>query len=84
MSNENRLEGTARNIGGKLQEVAGSVTDDALTQVKGKATQAAGAAQDVYGQTVDEIKTITSTKPVASLLAAMGIGMVLGFSLRRR
>ena len=51
--NEDRIAGTARNLGGKLEEGIGSVTDDIKKQVQGKLDQAAGAAQDLYGQTAD-------------------------------
>jgi uncharacterized protein YjbJ (UPF0337 family) len=46
---ENRVEGTARNVGGKVQEGFGRVTGDAKSQVDGMANQAMGAAQDLYG-----------------------------------
>jgi uncharacterized protein YjbJ (UPF0337 family) len=50
---ENRIAGTARNFGGKVEEGVGRVTGDAKTQVRGMADQAAGAAQDLYGQARD-------------------------------
>jgi uncharacterized protein YjbJ (UPF0337 family) len=50
---ENRITGTARNLGGKVEEGVGRVTGDAKTQVRGIADQAAGAAQDLYGQARD-------------------------------
>ena len=50
---ENRITGTARNLGGKVEEGVGRVTGDAKTQVRGVADQAAGAAQDLYGQVRD-------------------------------
>jgi uncharacterized protein YjbJ (UPF0337 family) len=50
---ENRLEGTARNAGGKVEEGFGRVTGDTKTQVEGMANRAAGAAQDLYGQARD-------------------------------
>ena len=50
---ENRITGTARNLGGKVEEGVGRVTGDAKTQVRGMADQAAGAAQDLYGQARD-------------------------------
>jgi uncharacterized protein YjbJ (UPF0337 family) len=43
---ENRIEGTVRNVGGKVQEGFGKVTGNARTQAEGLANQAAGAAQD--------------------------------------
>jgi uncharacterized protein YjbJ (UPF0337 family) len=50
---EKRVEGTARNIAGKVQEGLGRVTGDAKTQAEGVVNQAAGAAQDLYGQAKD-------------------------------
>jgi uncharacterized protein YjbJ (UPF0337 family) len=48
--NEDRIAGTARNMGGKVQEGFGRVTSDAKSQADGLINQAAGAAQDFYGQ----------------------------------
>jgi uncharacterized protein YjbJ (UPF0337 family) len=48
--NEDRIAGTARNMGGKVQEGFGRVTGDAKSQADGLINQAAGAAQDFYGQ----------------------------------
>jgi uncharacterized protein YjbJ (UPF0337 family) len=50
---ENRITGTARNVGGKVEEGIGRVTGDAKTQTEGIANRAAGAAQDLYGQARD-------------------------------
>jgi uncharacterized protein YjbJ (UPF0337 family) len=50
---ENRITGTARNLGGKADEGVGRVMGDAKMQVRGMADQAAGAAQDLYGQARD-------------------------------
>jgi uncharacterized protein YjbJ (UPF0337 family) len=47
---ENRVSGTAKNIGGKLEEGFGRVTGDTKTQAAGVAKQVSGAAQDMYGQ----------------------------------
>ncbi len=51
--NEDRVAGTARNLGGKVQEGFGRVTGDAKSQADGLINQAAGAAQDFYGQAKD-------------------------------
>ena len=48
--NEDRIEGTVRTIGGKVQEAAGRLAGDAKTRVEGEVNQAAGRAQDLYGQ----------------------------------
>jgi uncharacterized protein YjbJ (UPF0337 family) len=57
---DDRMAGTARNMGGKVQEGFGKVTGDAITELKGKANQAAGAAQDMYGQAADAVKETAS------------------------
>lgn len=51
---ENRIEGSARDIGGKLQDATGELTGGTSTQIRGKANQAAGQAQDTYGKLVDQ------------------------------
>lgn len=84
MVDENRVEGFARDVGGKLQDAAGGLTGDASTQIRGKVNQAAGQAQDMYGQVVDEVRTFTSDQPFGALLAAMGLGVVVGFLLARK
>jgi uncharacterized protein YjbJ (UPF0337 family) len=48
--NEDRIAGTAKEVGGKAQERIGQVMGDAKTELKGKLNQAEGAAQEMYGQ----------------------------------
>jgi uncharacterized protein YjbJ (UPF0337 family) len=50
---ENRISGTARNMGGSVEEGFGRATGDAKTQAEGLANRAVGAAQDLYGQARD-------------------------------
>jgi len=50
---ENRVAGTARNVGGKVEEGFGRVTGDNRMRTEGLVNQAAGAAQDLYGQARD-------------------------------
>jgi uncharacterized protein YjbJ (UPF0337 family) len=88
-STENRVEGTARNLGGKTQEGFGKVTGNARAQAEGIANQAAGAAQDLYGQAADTARETASsfekalrhtieTQPYTSAFVALGIGWLLG------
>ena len=83
MVDENRIEGTARNIGGKIQDAVGAVTGDKETQARGQMNRAAGSAQDTYGQAVDEVRSFASDQPVVALLSAMAVGVVIGFLLGR-
>jgi uncharacterized protein YjbJ (UPF0337 family) len=50
---ENRVTGTARNVGGKAQEAAGDLTGDAKLQAQGTINQAAGDIEKLYGQAKD-------------------------------
>lgn len=50
MMNSDRMEGTARSMGGKVEEGFGRATGDVKSQVDGTVKQAVGAAQDLYGQ----------------------------------
>src|SRR5690242_12838614 len=50
---ENRIEGTIKNAGGKVQEGLGRMTGDAKTQAEGMVNQVRGSAQDLYGQARD-------------------------------
>ncbi|MFZ1920623.1 MAG: CsbD family protein [Xanthobacteraceae bacterium] len=58
---ENRIAGTAKNIGGKAQETFGRVTGDASTQAEGIVNQVSGAAQDLYGQARDSAADAANT-----------------------
>jgi uncharacterized protein YjbJ (UPF0337 family) len=51
--NEDRVVGTARNFGGKVEEGLGRATGNTKTQAQGIVDQATGAAQDLYGQARD-------------------------------
>jgi uncharacterized protein YjbJ (UPF0337 family) len=86
---ENRLEGTARNLGGKIQEGVGRATGDTKTKAEGVMNQAAGTAQDLYGQTADAarqtattldawLRNSIETQPYTTAVVALGIGWLLG------
>ncbi len=86
---ENRVAGTARNLGGKVEEGFGRVTGDTKSQAEGIVNQAAGAAQDLYGQAADTardtaltfdkwLRNQIETQPYTTALVAVGIGWLLG------
>ena len=58
---DNRISGTTRNLGGKVEEGLGRLSGDVGAQVRGKLDQAAGAAQDMYGQAADATRETVST-----------------------
>jgi uncharacterized protein YjbJ (UPF0337 family) len=55
---ENRISGTAKNIGGKVEEGFGRVSGDSKTQAEGIVKQVSGTAQDMYGQARDTASDI--------------------------
>lgn len=86
---ENRVSGTAKNIGGKIEEGAGALMGDAKTQIQGKLNQVSGTAQDLYGQAADAtretatgvekwLRATIETQPYTAAAVALGIGWLLG------
>jgi uncharacterized protein YjbJ (UPF0337 family) len=75
-----RIAGTARNLGGKVQEGAGSFTGDAKLRAEGLANQAAGAAQDLYGQAKD----VTTDAAAAAKSGATEAGDFLRETIEQR
>ena len=69
-----RFEGTAREMGGRVQQKMGDFAGDAKTQAEGMYNQAAGQAQQQVARLSDVIKD----QPIASALVAVGIGYLLG------
>ena len=86
---EDRIAGTARKLGGKIQEDVGRFAGDTQTQIKGVANQAAGTAQDLYGQAADAardtaatfdkwLRNTIETQPYTTAIVALGIWMAVG------
>ena len=53
---ENRFEGTARNVGGAIKGAVGDLTGDQKLQAEGAADKLAGKAQRTYGQAADAVR----------------------------
>jgi uncharacterized protein YjbJ (UPF0337 family) len=69
-----RVEGAAREFGGRVQEAVGNVAGDKKTEAEGLYNQAAGQAQQAAAQFSDVIKS----QPVVSTLVAVAVGYILG------
>lgn len=54
--NKDRIEGSAKQAGGAIKEMAGKVTGDAKLKAEGKADKLAGKAQNAVGGVKDAIK----------------------------
>lgn len=51
-----RIEGTAKNVGGKLKEAAGKATGDEKLKREGQIDRGKGKAQNIVGGTKDELR----------------------------
>jgi uncharacterized protein YjbJ (UPF0337 family) len=58
MSLEKRVEATAKNLEGKIQEAVGELTGDQREKLEGKAKQAEAAARHVVEDTRESIKDV--------------------------
>ena len=56
MADHDRIEGAAKNIGGKIKEAAGKVTGDEKLKAEGRADQVAGKVQNAVGGVKDTLK----------------------------
>jgi uncharacterized protein YjbJ (UPF0337 family) len=71
---DDRVEGAAREFGGRVQEAVGNVTGDSKTQAEGLYNQASGQAQQAAAQFSDVVKA----QPIVASLVALAIGYILG------
>jgi uncharacterized protein YjbJ (UPF0337 family) len=53
---KDRVDGAAKNVGGKIKEAAGKVTGDEKLKREGQADQVAGKVQNVVGGVKDKLR----------------------------
>lgn len=53
---KDRIEGAAKNIGGKIKEAAGKLVGDTKMETEGKADQVAGKVQNSVGGVKDALR----------------------------
>lgn len=87
---ENRISGVANGATGRVEDAYGALKGDTRMQLEGKLKQAKGAAQDYYGKLNDrmskgqgELDDFVRTRPWEAVIAAAGIGLLLGLLKRR-
>jgi uncharacterized protein YjbJ (UPF0337 family) len=94
---DDRLSGSAKNIGGQVEEGFGRVTGDVKTQLQGKAKQmegtlgqaketAADAAETIQeraSEAGDFLRTTIEERPYTTAAIALGIGFLIGRFGRR-
>ncbi|WP_295198448.1 CsbD family protein [uncultured Brevundimonas sp.] len=56
MADHDRIEGAAKNIGGKIKEGVGKMTGDTKLQTEGKADQVEGKVQNAVGGAKDSLR----------------------------
>ncbi len=56
MPDQDRIEGAAKNIGGKIKEAVGKATGDEKLKAEGKADQVAGKVQNAVGGVKDSLR----------------------------
>lgn len=56
MADHDRVEGAAKNMGGKFKEAAGNVTGDEKLKAEGKAEQVEGKIQNTVGGIKDSLR----------------------------
>ena len=56
MPDHDRVEGAAKNIGGKIKEAAGKVTGDEKLKAEGRAEQVEGKVQNAVGGVKDSLR----------------------------
>jgi uncharacterized protein YjbJ (UPF0337 family) len=83
MVDENEVEGTIRNVAGKVQDAAGGLTGDESLQAKGKFNQAAGNAQQTFGAAADELRETVKQSPLSALAIVGAVALAVGFLARR-
>ena len=91
---ENRLRGSATDIGGKVKDAAGGLLGDNRLQAEGKMDQASGQLQNAYGSAKDtmregadtsgaQLDSLLKERPMAAPLGAVGVGHVFACLMRR-
>ena len=58
-----RIEGAARNIGGKVEETAGDILGDNKTKTDGLVDQVTGSAQNAYGGIKETARQVAGDAP---------------------
>ncbi len=86
----NHVEGTAKDMAGKVEEKFGAATGSRDTEARGHARQAEGQAQNLYGEAVDQLKDAACEvtravehNPFGALLVAGAVGYILAAITRR-
>ena len=82
---DDQIQGTARELGGKVKGAAGDLLGDTKMQSEGRVQEAVGKLQENYGAAADQIRGLTEEltervheSPLLAVMASIGIGYLLG------
>jgi len=81
---ENRVKGAGRRVVGRIEAAAGALGGSAKTEARGRAREAAGEIQQTYGAAIDAARDFAAEQPITALLAAAGVGFLVGIFAARR
>jgi uncharacterized protein YjbJ (UPF0337 family) len=81
---ENRVKGAGRRIVGRIESAAGVINGSAKTEARGRAREAVGEVQETYGAAIDAARGFATEQPITALLAAAGVGFLVGLLAARR
>jgi ElaB/YqjD/DUF883 family membrane-anchored ribosome-binding protein len=82
-----RIKGSAAQAGGRVEEVYGEAKDglrDVVDRASDYAEQAYGQGRAYLAQGSRELNERVETNPLVAIVAAAGIGYLLGLMVRRR
>ncbi len=60
---DQRIEGAATGVNGKLKRGVGDLTGNTKLQVEGRFDEVKGKALDAYGRAIDKLETLTDRAP---------------------
>ncbi|MDB5362217.1 MAG: CsbD family protein [Rhodospirillales bacterium] len=81
---ENRVKGAGSRVIGRIEGAAGALGGSARTELRGRAREAAGEVQQTYGAAIDAVRGFAVEQPITALLAAAGVGFLVGLFAARR
>lgn len=82
---DDQIDGTLNKYAGKAQAAAGDVLGDSKTEAEGRIREAAGTIKENYAAAANQVRGFTEElteriheTPLLAVLAAAGIGYLLG------
>ncbi len=81
---KNELKGAGRRVAGRVEAAVGTLAGSSRMALNGKTREAAGEVQQQYGAVLDAARDYAVEQPINALLAAAGVGFLVGLFVGRR